>query len=106
MKTYKLKATPQELISKWFKYSNYNQSYSYDFPVYKYKRKPLIICKMLIYEDEDNVNFTIVGTNGNLYAPYYNRDFGQNEIVDIIDKNIKKEFNKLGIKSKKVGDIQ
>ena len=35
--------------------------------------------------------------NGNIYPSYYNREYGKSEVLPIIDKNIAREFRKLGI---------
>lgn len=101
---YILKATSNELRDKGFRYNYQNKYYTYDFPVYRYKRRVLITCKVVVYEDDNSVNFTVLEANGNLCATYYNRDLGKNLNAEIIDKNINREFKRLGIK--KVGEIQ
>lgn len=44
--------------------------------------------------------YEIIDINDTIYASYYNRQYGRNDLLKIIDSNIKKEFKKLNIKSK------
>lgn len=92
----------QNLKNKEFKYNYQEDYYTYIFPVYKYKKKSLLFCKIYIYSD-GIVKYNVEDNNGNTYANYYNREYGANELLTIIDSTIKKEFAKLGIKQKKVG---
>lgn len=101
MKEYTIKDL-QNLKDKGFKYNYQEKYYTYDFPVYRYKRKPLIFCKVFIYEEDKTVRFEIVDANNNLYASYYNREYGKNELLENIDSAIRKEFMKLGIKKEKL----
>ena len=74
------------------------QEYVYKFPVYKYKNKPTIICKLGINEEINEVWFNVYKINGDLYTGYYNREYGKSKIYPVIDKNIIKELKKLGAK--------
>lgn len=93
----------QGLKDNGFRYNYQEKYYSYDFPVYKYKRKPLIFCNIFVYEEDKTVRYEITDMDNNIYASYYNRQYGKNELLTIIDSTIKKEFFKLGIRQKKVG---
>ena len=46
---------------------------------------------------EDNrCDYQVVNTSdGELYAPYYNRKYGKNKVVEELDTRIAKEFKKL-----------
>lgn len=94
----------QKLKDNGFRYDFQEKCYTYDFPVYKYKRKSLIFCKVFAYEDDKTIRLEIVENNNNLYASYYNRKYGKNDLLGDIDIAIKREFNKLGIEQRKAGD--
>lgn len=94
----------RRLKNKEFKYNYQEKYYTYVFPVYKHKSKPLLFCKIFIFEEDHSVKFIVEDNNGKAYANYYNREYGKNNILKIIDLSIEKEFKKLGIKQKKVGD--
>lgn len=95
---YKNKLSIQELKTKGFRYDMQYQNYTYEFPVYKYKRKPFVICKVFISEEDKSVRFNVYNVNGNLYTAYYNREYGRSLLIKLIEKNIEKEFRKLGFK--------
>lgn len=82
-------------------------AYSYRFPVYKTKGNTLLECELVIFETSGNVT-TNVYKNGtrDKYSGFYNDEFGQNEVLNIIEKNIHKEFTKLGIIQKKNKSIK
>ena len=99
-KTYKLNISNQDMKQKGFRYDFLLQEYAYEFPVYKYNKKPTIVCKLGVDNDTNNIWFNVYDIKGNLYPPYYNREYGKSKVIDIIDKNITKEFRKLGIESR------
>lgn len=100
-RTYILNITSQEMKDLGFKYDFELQDYIYKFPVYlSQKKEPLVFCKLGIDEETKKVFFNVCDTNGGLYTPYYNREYGKSKVVEVIDKNIRKEFTRLGIKEK------
>lgn len=99
-KTYKLNITHPEMKSLGFHYDFQAQDYVYEFPVFKYNKKAVAICKLSIDEDTSEVYWAVYDANGNPYHSYYNRDYGESDVIKIIDKNITKELSKLGAKSK------
>lgn len=88
----------QTLKDNGFKYNYQEKYYTYDFPVYKYKRRPVIFCKVFVYEEDKTIRFEVVDGNNNLYASYYNREYGKNELLNGIDSVIRKQFKILSIK--------
>ena len=98
-KSYILSINSTQMKELGFKYDFEIQDYIYKFPVYKsQKKEPLVFCKLGIDEETKQVFSNICNVDGTLYAPYYDREYGKSKVVEIIDKNIKKEFNKLGVK--------
>ena len=94
---YRLYISKHEMKSIGFKYDYILKDYVYEFPVYKYGRKPVVICKLGINPETYEIWFNVC-SNGALYAAYYNRELHNNNlVVGIIEKNIQKEFKKLGI---------
>lgn len=97
-KTYILSVNSTQMKELGFKYDYELKDYIYKFPVYKSKKnEPLIFCKLGIDEETKRVYFNICNVDDTLYTPYYNREYGKSKVVEVIDKNIKKEFKKLGV---------
>ena len=95
---YRLYISKHEMKTIGFRYDYILRDYVYEFPVYKYKKKPLITCKLGIDTDNYEVWFGVYDSKGTLYAPYYDREFSTNNLVlKVVEKNIKKEFKKLGV---------
>ena len=97
-RTYILNINSTQMKELGFKYDFELQDYIYKFPVYKSKKnEPLVFCKLGIDEETKRVFFNICNVDGTLYTPFYNREYGKSKVVEVIDKNIKKEFKKLGV---------
>ena len=62
------------------------------------KGRPNIVCKLGINEDNNEVWYQVCDTEGRTYSAYYVRGYGKNSVVTIIDRNIKRQLNKLGAK--------
>lgn len=77
-------------------------AYSYRFPVYKNKGNTLLECELVLFETSGNATANVYknGTRDK-YSAFYNNEFGQNEVLNIIEKNIYKELKRLGIIEKK-----
>jgi len=90
-------------------FRNIDGYYSYRFPVYSYKKDPLLWATFYIDLDNFNCSINVTDNNGNTYAAYYNTVYGQNnKVVDIINKRIETQLsvfikNKL-IKQKKANN--
>ena len=77
-------------------------SYSYRFSTLNYNGKPTIECEITMNSSESNENeknmvINVYDTHHNFYAPYYNRGYGNNRNVSMIERSIKRELVKLGI---------
>lgn len=77
-------------------------SYSYRFGTLNYNGKPAIECEITMNSSESNENeknmvINVYDTHHNFYAPYYNRGYGNNRNVSMIERSIKRELVKLGI---------
>ena len=104
---YVLKTTKDDLYSKGFHYNkmmsdDVTDCYSLRFPVHRYKKSITLECELIVELQTGNVIINVFnyGTN-DIYAPYYNREYGNYPILDTIDAVIKAQFKKLGVKEKK-----
>ena len=68
--------------------------YSYRFPVYKYKKEPILWCYLYVDIDNNSCNLNVCDQNNNIYAPYFSRSYGnKNVVVENIDKKINAQIN-------------
>ena len=75
--------------------------WKYTFPVYKHNKITTIEAVISVILPSGRVLIDVY-SNGNIYTPFYNNEFGNYEpIMNIINSNIIKELNKLHIKEKK-----
>lgn len=98
MKRYTLDLSYKQQKEIGFRYDPKLNEYVYEFPVYLYKGRPNILCKLGIKEDNNEIWYQVCNTEGRTYHPFYVRSYGENKIVHIIDKNIEKQLRKLGAK--------
>lgn len=98
MKKYTLDLSYKQQKEIGFRYYPKLNEYVYEFPVYLYKGQPNVICKLGINEDNNEVWYNVCDTTGRTYSAYFVRDYGENRVVSIIDKNIEKKLRKLGAK--------
>ena len=76
--------------------------WKYTFPVYKHDHKITTIEGIITVLLPTGKILLDVYSNGNIYTPFYNNEFGNYEpIMEIINSNILREFNKFNIKEKK-----
>ena len=95
---YRLYISKHEMKTIGFRYDYILKDYVYEFPVYKYGRKLVITCKLGVDLENYEVWFAVYDTKGTIYAPYYDKEFHKNNlVVEIVEKNIQKEFKKLGV---------
>lgn len=102
--TYKMNNYSKEFLQKHkFRYSNYlsdydDEIYTYKFPVISYNKTTTIECEIAVSTITGiaNVNVYNAGTR-ELYVSYYNRGFGNCEIINFIDMKIDKKLKELGI---------
>jgi hypothetical protein len=72
--------------------------YIYRFPVYKYKNKTVLECELTVEINTNNIIVNVYNSHHEIYTPFYNVEYGNFEpILDIVNKNINKEFRKLGV---------
>ena len=97
-KTYILSVNSTQMKELGFRYDYIIKDYIYQFPVYKSKKnEPLVFCKLGVDEETKKVYFNVCNADGTLYNPFYDRYYGKSNVVKVIDKNIEKEFKKLGV---------
>ena len=103
--TYKMSNhTKDNLISKGFKYNRYlsdilEETYTYRFPLILYKNSPTIDCAVSVSTISGIVNINVINTSTkDLYPAYYNREYGNSEIIKVIDNKIANKLKRLGIK--------
>ena len=102
--TYKIKDYSKQFLQKRrFRYSGYlsdygDDVYTYKFPLISYNKTTTIECEISVSTMTGiaNVNVYNAGTK-ELYASYYNREFGKCEILKSIDMKIDKKLEELGI---------
>ena len=91
-----------------FRYKSYlseyeDEVYTYIFPVYFYRQTATIECEIAVSATSGAVNVNVYNAGiKELYAAYYNRDFGKYEIIESIDTRINKKLTELGIKNKNI----
>lgn len=97
-KSYILSVNSAQMKELGFRYDYEIHDYIYKFPVYKSKKKePLIFCRLGVDEETKRVFFNICNPDNSLYTPFYNREYGKSKVVEVIDRNVQKEFRKLGV---------
>ena len=98
-KEYKLisEVTIEQLKENNFKYVD--GYYSYKFPVYKNKKETLLWGFLNINFEEKKCFINVVDSNNNTYPAYHNREYGENKIIELVDKKINEQINIL-IKNK------
>jgi len=77
--------------------------YTKRIPVYKCGEFISLTAEIKVWIEDGEVRVDVFdGSSKSYYAGYYVRDWGRNDIVKVIDKNIKKELDQLGIKEVKI----
>lgn len=102
--TYRIKDYSKEFLQKYkFKYSSYlseynDEVYTYKFPLNTYNKITTIECEIAVSVTTGVVNLNVynAGTK-ELYASYYDREFGNCELLKSIDMKIDKKLKELGI---------
>lgn len=102
--TYKISNYSKEFLQNHrFRYNSYlseygDEIYTYKFPVVTYNKSTTIECEInvSIISGAVNVNVYSVGTK-ELYAPYYNREFGYYKLLKSIDSKIENKLKELSI---------
>lgn len=102
--TYKIKDYSKQFLQKHrFRYSSYlseygDEVYTYRFPLISYNKTVTIECEIDVSVTTGVINLNVysAGTK-ELYVPYYNREFGNNDLLKSIDMKIKNKFKELGI---------
>lgn len=75
-------------------FRNIDGYYSYRFPVYSYKKEPLLWAIFYIDLENSTCSINVIDNNNNTYAAYYNTTYGQNnKVVEIIHKKIETQLN-------------
>ncbi len=103
--TYKINDYSKEFLQRYkFRYNSYlseygDEVYTYKFPLVIYNKITTIECEIAVSLVTGIVNANVynAGTR-ELYSSYYNREFGNCEILKSIDVKIENKFKELGIK--------
>ena len=86
-----------------FKYNPYlsdyaDEIYTYRFPLISYHKTTTISCEIAISTVTGIVNVNVLnGSTRDLYASYYDREYGNYEIIKLIDIKINNKLKELGI---------
>ena len=102
--SYRIKNYSKEFLQRHkFQYCSYlseygDEVYTYKFPLITYNKQTTIECEISVSTITGvvNVNVYNAGTR-ELYASYYNREFGRYELIKSIDLKINKKIDGLGI---------
>lgn len=102
--TYKIRDYSKEFLKKGkFRYSSYlseygDEVYTYKFPLVIYNKTTTIECEIAVSHTTGIVNINVynAGTR-ELYASYYNREYGNCELLKSIDTKIDNKLKELGI---------
>lgn len=102
---YKIKDYSKSFLQKHgFRYSSYlsehgDEVYVNRFPLTLYDKITTIECEIATSAMTGIVNVNVYGSGNTreLYAPYYNREYGTYEIVSAIDLKIESKLEELGI---------
>lgn len=102
--TYKIKDCSRHFLQKHkFRYSSYlseygDEIYTYSFPLVTYNKITTIECEIAVSIATGiiNVNIYNAGTK-ELYTSYYDREFGNCELLKSIDMKIDNKLKELGI---------
>ena len=104
---YKLKTSKDELYNKGFRYNKLMSEEGSDFftlrfPVLKYKKTTTLECEMSVELQTGDIVMNIFNSGTNdIYAPYYNRKYGEYETIDSIDRSIELQLKRIGAKEVK-----
>jgi hypothetical protein len=72
--------------------------YYYRFPVHKYKKYTVLECELLVDTSNGNIDLNLYDEKNNIYYPFYYNDYGDySPLLKLVNKNIKKQLNKIGI---------
>lgn len=87
-----------------FRYSRYlsdcvDEIYTYRFPIISYKKSTVLVeCEIAVSTITGIVNINVLNAGTReLYAPYYDREFGNYDILKEIDREISNKMSLLGI---------
>ena len=68
--------------------------YSYRFPVYKYKKTPVLWCNIYINLESNCCNYNVTDSNFKIYPAFFDREYGGvNKVVENIDRKIRTQLN-------------
>lgn len=72
--------------------------YTYRFPLISYNKVATIECEISVSTTTGMVNVNVINSSTKeLYASYYNREYGNCEIVKLMDIKINRKLKELGI---------
>lgn len=81
-----------------FFFDPYLEMWTYTFPVLTWKRVPTLICKVIVSRDKDFACVNVVDAFGDIYPPYYNREYGQyDKYISRVNRKILYKLKSLGI---------
>lgn len=77
--------------------------YTYEFPVYFWKKYPVLICYLRVNEDTHRVDIDVTTKDGDFYHPFYfDNGSAWDDHIEEIEKQILKMFKRLGIRELKI----
>lgn len=92
----------KELLQLNFRYDkrhsdSENELYIMRFPVYREEdsKRVTLESSIIINVETGSVAVDVYDNNYNQYTPWYTREYGKNNVVNIVDKNIDKKLKSL-----------
>lgn len=75
-----------------------DEIYTYRFPLISYNKTTTISCEIAVSTITGVVNVNVLnGNTKELYSSYYDREYGNYEIIKLIDIKINNKLKELGI---------
>ena len=85
-----------------FLYDTKTEYWKYSFPVCKWNKNPVLICKIYISSDLNFAFCNVVDTSDNIYPPFYHKDYGvYGDFIRKAERRILYKLKSLGIIEKK-----
>lgn len=101
---YKMKNTDTETLLKMgFQYSRFfsnddENAYEYTFPAYKQGSKNSIFVEIIVYQKSKRVVLECKTDNSEIYAPFYQAEIKNNNVVSVVNKKVISKLKHFSIK--------
>lgn len=74
------------------------EGYEYSFPIYFYKKTPILWCNIRLWLNNRRVNIDVVDSNNNYYSAFYVADSKvDHDVLKVIDRRVFLKLKEFGI---------